>query len=293
MARVLVLGGPTAAGKSALSLELAEEYGAAIVSADAMTVYRGLDVGTAKPTPAERARVPHACIDVREVHEEFSVADFTAAFRAVAATHDRVLVVGGTPFYLSALVKPLADLPPGDPDIRAALEALPDPHARLRQVDPQSAARLHPHDRVRIVRALEVHAITGRTQTALHAAGPRRPPVDATIAWLDRDDLRARIDQRLQAMAGAGYVEETRWALARPGGEGSRPLRSFAYRHIVEHVAGDLDLDEALRRTGRDTWRFARKQRTWARGLGWDPIGPDEARARAAACFAADPSRDT
>jgi len=146
---------------------------------------------------------------------------------------------------------------------------------------------------VRVVRALEVHAITGQTLTALHAQGPRRAPVDATVAWLDREDLRSRIDLRLELMRDAGYVDEVRWALSLPAGSSARPLRSFAYRHIVDHIDGACDLDEALRRTGRDTWRFARKQRTWARGLGWAAADPAEVRERAARCFAApgSPSR--
>jgi tRNA dimethylallyltransferase len=284
---VLLLGGPTAAGKSDLAVELAVRHDAALVSADAMTVYRGLDVGTAKPDRSTLARHPHACVDVRDLHEEFDVAAFVAAFDAAAAAHPRVIVVGGTPFYLQALVRPLAALPPGDPGVRARLEALEDPHTTLLSIDPSSAGRLHPNDRVRIVRALEVHAITGQTLTELHARGPRRAPIDATIAWLDRGDLRARIDLRLEMMRGGGYVDEARWALGQETGRSARALRSFAYRHIVDHIDGACDLDEALRRTGRDTWRFARKQRTWARGLGWSPVDPAEARARAAQCFAA------
>jgi tRNA dimethylallyltransferase len=285
-ARVLILGGPTAAGKSSLALELAEKYDAAIVSADAMTVYRGLDVGTAKPTLEERGRVPHACVDVRDLHEEFNVADFVATLDQVSEANERVIVVGGTPFYLSALVRPMADLPPADVATRARLEALDDPHARLAEVDPKTATRLHPNDRVRVVRALEVHALTGQPMSEIHARGPRRAPLDAQVAWLDADDLRARIDLRLQAMAEGPYLAETAWALAQPAGEGSRALRSFAYRHLVAHLRGDLDLDEAMRCTERDTWRFARKQRSWARGMGWTPCGADAVRDRAAACFA-------
>lgn len=284
---VLLLGGPTAAGKSDLAVELAERHGAVLVSADAMTVYRGLDVGTAKPPADVLAAWPHACVDVRDLHEDFDVAEFVSEVDAAVARAGRVVVVGGTPFYLQALVRPLAALPPGDPDVRQRLEALDDPHGMLRDIDPDSAARLHPNDRVRIVRALEVHAITGRTLTELHAAGPRRPPLDATVAWLDRPDLRERIDLRLGMMRDQGYVEETAWALGQPGGREAKPLRSFAYRHLVAHVDGALDLDEAIRRTARDTWRFARKQRTWARGLGWQPIDPDAARRRAAAAFGA------
>lgn len=266
--RIFVLGGPTAAGKSELGLLLAESLDAVLVSADAMTVYRGLDVGTAKPSAQDQARVPHRCIDVRSLQEDFSVADFVQAVEAARAAHPRVLVVGGTPFYLRGLVAPLAALPPADPALRAELEALADPMARLAEVDPPTAARLHPNDRVRIVRALEVAALTGRPMSALHAEGPRCQPGDIAVGWLDRDDLRERIDLRIQAMVAAGYVDETRRALALAG-PAAKPLRSFAYRHIVQHLLEGLDLDEALRRSARDTWRFARKQRTWGRSMGW------------------------
>jgi len=279
---VLLLGGPTAAGKSDLAVELALEHGAAVVSADAMTVYRGLDVGTAKPPADVLERVPHACVDVRDLHESFDVTDFVAAVDAAVERHGRVVVVGGTPFYLQALVRPLADLPPGDQTVRARFEALEDPHVLLTEVDPPSARRLHPNDRVRVVRALEVHALSGKTLTELHEAGPRRPPLAAAVAWLDRSDLRDRIDLRLQHMREQGYVEETGWALQQEGGRDARALRSFAYRHLVHHVDGQLGLDEAIRLTARDTWRFARKQRTWARGLGWSPVSLDVARQRAA-----------
>ena len=185
-ASVMILGGPTAAGKSGLALTLAERFDAVIVSADAMTVYRGLDIGTAKPTPEERSRHPHACIDVRSLHEHFDVTDFLSAVHHAQSTAERVIVVGGTPFYLQALVRPMAKLPPADQNIRRELETVQNLHAALAEIDPLTAKRLHANDHVRIIRALEVHAITGRTMTELHAAGPQRAPVDATIVWLDR-----------------------------------------------------------------------------------------------------------
>jgi len=273
---VLILGGTTAAGKSDLAIELSERYGAAIVSADAMTVFRGMDVGTAKPSAQVLERIPHACVDVVEPDEPFSVADFVDSFEATKAANQNVLVVGGTPFYLAALVRPMADMPAADPEIRAELEALEVPHERLSEVDPESAARLHPNDRVRVIRALEVHAITGRTMTELHAQGGRTLPVQAAIAWLDSDDLDARISQRLQQMAESGYADEVRRLLQEGYGPQLRPMRAFAYRHIVEHVQDGLEFDEALRRTGRDTRRFARKQRTWARGMNWRAVTRDE-----------------
>ena len=189
-----------------------------------------------------------------------------------------MMVVGGTPFYLQALVRPLAELPPPDPVVRARLDALDDPHARLAEVDPEAAARLHPNDRVRVVRALEVHALTGRSQSALHAEGPGRAAVEAVVAWLDGDDVNERIEARLGDMVARGYVEETRGILEAGWSPELKPLRSFSYRHLVEHLRGELDLDEALRRTSRDTRRFSRKQRTWARGLGWEARSVEEVR---------------
>ena len=285
-ASVLILGGPTAAGKSDLAVELALRFDARIVSADAMTVFRGLDVGTAKPDAETLARVTHDCIDVCELDEHFSVADFVAATRRAAAEAGRVIVVGGTPFYLRALVAPLARLPPAAPTLRAELEAIEDLHAALAAVDPPAAARLHPNDRVRLVRALEVHRLTGRTLTDIHAENATDPVLAHRLVWLDRAGLRERIGLRLEAMLAGGYVEETQRALARVAGEVPRPLRSFSYRHLVESLQGDLDLAEAVRRTERDTWRFARKQRTWARSQGWEASTPNDARAVAEQVFA-------
>ncbi len=266
----LILGGTTAAGKSALSVEIAERFNARIVSADAMTVYRQMNVGTAKPPDDILARIPHACIDVRNPDEAFSVADFVAAFEAEVAAHPHVLVVGGTPFYLAALVRPLAAMPAADPVVRASLEALPDAHARLTQIDPQSAERLHPNDRMRIIRALEVHAISGKTLTQLHAEGGRMRPVECECVWMDRDDLADRIESRLQQMVEDGYVAEVEGLLESGWDPSLKPMHSFGYRHMVACVQGEFDLTEGLRRTARDTWRFARKQRTWARGMEWE-----------------------
>ena len=276
---VLVLGGPTAAGKTDLALELARHHGAALVSADAMQVYRGLDIGTAKPPPAVRAAFPHACMDVREVDEDYSVADFVDEVQRQRACAERVLVVGGTPFWLAALVRPLAALPAADPTVRAALAELADPWARLAEVDPQAAARLHENDRVRVLRALEVHTLSGRPMSELWAEGPAQPPLAGAVAWLDRPDLRERIEQRLRQMMAAGYLDEVRALLARGHGPAQKPMRSLGYRHLGDHLRGLIPLEEAVRRTGRDTWRLARKQRTWARGMGWPAL--DEAGVRA------------
>ncbi len=274
---LLLIGGPTAAGKSSLALSIAEHYGAVVVSADAMTVWRTLDVGTAKPGAEELGRVPHFCIDVRDIGEEYNVSDFTAEVAQARSNHQRVIVAGGTPFWLAALVRPHAKLPAPNAAIRRELEALDDLWERLRQVDPVLAARLHPNDKVRLVRALEVQQITGRPMSEVQADPPVRPPVHAEVIWLDRDDLRDRIGQRIETMLQQGYLDEVRAVLSHGAPRSARPLRSFAYRHFVEHITDGLPLEEAVRRTERDTWKLARKQRTWARGLGWVASPPEEA----------------
>ena len=275
--KVFVLSGPTAAGKTGIALQLAEETGAHIVSADAMTVYRGLDVGTAKPSAELLDQYPHSCVDVRNLDEEFSVAEFCTAFDHACRDHERVLVVGGTPFYLAALVRPMADLPSANPEIRQRLEETGNLHAQLAEVDPLSAERLHPNDRVRLIRALEVYEITGVPLSLLHERGPQREPLAAPMAWLDHPDLRSRIDQRLDVMLQEGYLREATRIRAEGWPTSSKPLRSFAYRYMLQHLAGEMPLDEAVRCTKRDTWRFARKQRTWARGMKWSAITTDGA----------------
>jgi tRNA dimethylallyltransferase len=264
---LLLVGGPTASGKTAAAIHVACLHGATIVGADAMQVYRGLDIGTAKPPSCVLRRFPHACVDVRDLGEEFSVLDFVTAVREAEVRSTNVVVVGGTPFYLAALLRPLAPLPSADPLVRAELEALADPHAELRTVDPDSAAGLHPHDRVRVIRALEVHRLTGRRLSEIQRR-ETPDPVALEVAWLDRPDLDARIEARLGRMVERGYVREVERILAGGATGGEKPLRAFGYRHMVACVRGELTLDEALRRTARDTRRLARKQRTWARGLG-------------------------
>ncbi|MFT4979472.1 MAG: tRNA dimethylallyltransferase [Myxococcota bacterium] len=273
--RPLIIGGPTAAGKSDLALQVAERFGARIVSADAMTVYRYLDIGTAKPPPEVLAAYPHDCVDVRDPDGDFTVEDFAEAVQEALAGDQPVVIAGGTPFYLAALLRPLPVLPPGDPEVRVVLELLEDPHALLREQDPIMAERLHPNDRVRVIRALEVIALTGEKMSIRQAAPPRRPVLDAEVVWLDRDGLRDRIEQRLSGMLSSGYVEEVEGLLAAGWGAELKPMRSFSYRHLVAHVQGGLELEDAARLTGRDTWRLARKQRSWARSMGWEPAGAE------------------
>ncbi|MEL6346844.1 MAG: tRNA (adenosine(37)-N6)-dimethylallyltransferase MiaA [Myxococcota bacterium] len=284
--RPLIIGGPTAAGKSAAALRIAEAYGARIISADAMTVYRQMDVGTAKPPPEVLAVHPHDAIDIRDPDEDFTVEDFADIVMTHKAGPAPLVIVGGTPFYLAALVRPLPPLPEGDPRVRARLETLDDPYAALVARDPPMARRLHPNDRVRVIRALEVIEISGERMSTLQAAPPRRPPLDAEVVWLDREGLRERIDRRLEMMIAAGYVEETEALLNAGWSPSLKPMKSFSYRHMVEAVRGTLSLEEAIRRTARDTWRLARKQRNWAKSMGWNPQNPHTVDAAAARAFA-------
>ena len=273
---MLVIGGPTAAGKTSAALAVASAWDAVVLSADAMQVYRGMDVGTAKATRAERAVVPHFGIDVRDPDEAFDAAAFLALADRVVADHPRVVVCGGTSLYLRVLIRGLVTTPPVDPALRSALQASGDLHGRLRAVDPVLAGRLHPNDRVRIVRGLEVALSGGPLLSELQAAHRQRPDrVDAVGLWLERPDLDERIDARTEQMFAAGYLDEVRGLLERGFDRSLKPMRSLGYRHLCDHLVDGLALAEAVRRTARDTRRFARKQRTWNRTLGF-PVVADE-----------------
>ncbi len=288
---MLILGGPTASGKTEAALAVAQDWGAVVVSADAMQVYRGMDIGTATPSVAERGGVPHVGLDVVDPDQPFDVADFLALADAALAGDRPVVVAGGTGLYLHALVRGLVQTPPVDPTLRAELEADPDLHARLVEADPVLASRLHPNDRVRLVRGMEVWLQAGERLSDLqsaHAAAPDR--LDAVGLFLDRDDLDDRIDRRVHAMMDAGYVDEVRGLLDAGYRRDLKPMLSLGYRHLAAHLLDGLDLAEAVRRTQRDTRRFARKQRTWHNTLGHPVVRQDSvAAARAAASDAFGP----
>jgi tRNA dimethylallyltransferase len=252
--------------------------GAEIVSVDSMAVYRGLDVGTAKPAAADRAAVPHHGLDLVSPADSFSVAAWlAAAAEAVADCRSRgcrILFVGGTPLYLRALRDGLAPLPSADPSLRAALlteasaggpEAL---HARLAMLDPTAAARIHPRDTKRIVRALEVATLTGRPLSAAHAPEPD-PLFESRLMILDvsRAALATRIDHRVEAMFAGGIVEETAAALAAPGGIGPTASQAAGYAEAIDLLAGRIDRVEAIRRTQARTRQLAKRQRTWFRSF--------------------------
>jgi tRNA dimethylallyltransferase len=276
-ARLAALVGPTASGKSALALELAEALPAEIVSCDSLQVYRGLDIGSAKPTAAERARVRHHLIDVVEPEEAFSAADYArlarAALEDVRARGRRALVVGGTGLYLRALLSGLFAGPARDEALRARLTGMAERwgdarlHRLLRRVDPAAAARLPPRDRVRVVRALEVYRATGRPLSG-HHGGSEEPlrGFEVRVFGLDpgREGLRAAVEARAARMLEGGLLAEVEGLLRRVP-EDARPLRAIGYRQAVEVVRGRRAVADALRDIVTDTMRYAKRQRTWFR----------------------------
>ena len=270
---ILVLCGPTSAGKTEVALEVAERCEAVIVSADAMQVYRGMDIGTGKATPEERARVAHLGIDVADPDEPFDASEFASICLQAIETHPRVIVAGGTSLYIRSVIRGLVKTPPVDPALRASLEAQEDLHAQLAEVDPVLADRLHPNDRVRLIRGLEVFHSAGVRLSDLQAAHQAEPDrVQAEGVWLDRIDLDARIDSRVHDMIARGYVDEVRGLLGAGYGSHLKPMQSLGYRHLCAHLQDGVDLDETVRRTQRDTRRFARKQRTWMKSLGYPRV---------------------
>lgn len=272
------LSGPTASGKTAVGLELAQSLGAEIVSLDSMTVYRGMDVGTAKPTAEQQAMVPHHLIDIVEPTEDYSLSAYVdAAHTKIAEIRwrgNQVLFVGGTPLYLKALLRGIFQGPPADWDFRRQVqeevrqvgtEAL---HRRLQLVDPLSAARLHPHDVRRIVRALEVYRLTGKPISHLQlqfdqASDARRVFV---LQW-PRQQLHARIERRVEWMFSHGLVDEVSQLLRRYGQLGRTARQAVGYREVIAMVRGECDQQQASRHIRTRTNRFVRRQETWLRSL--------------------------
>jgi tRNA dimethylallyltransferase len=281
---VVVVTGPTASGKSALAIRLAERFGGEIVNADSMQVYRYLNIGTAKPGPLERARVPHHLYDVVTPDVAYSAGRYLQAARAAAAAiHARgraVLLTGGTGLYIRAFLHGLVEEGGGaDAELRRSLErehasacAEGDPlrlHRRLVATDPEAAAGIHPHDLRRIVRALEICARAGRPASAVRAEQDGACPYRVLHLALDPgvDELDARIDARCQQMIEAGLLQECRELLERGYRPSLRPLQSIGYRHMWPVVDGSDTLASARVVMQRDTRRFARRQRTWLRGV--------------------------
>ena len=275
-ADALVLTGPTASGKSGVALELAGRLGCAIVAMDSMTLYRGLDIGTAKPTAAERERVPHYLLDRLDPWESGSAAwwlrEATIACEAIRAHGLRPLFVGGTPFFLKALLHGLFDSPAIDPAIRARLEdeaTSPEAlHARLALVDPVAAARLHANDVRRVIRALEVFEGTG-TPISKWQSSWKEAALAIPVAALDwpREVLNARIDVRIDAMLAAGWLDEARKLRELPKPLSREASQALGYRDLFAFLDGEAQWDATVANIKLHTRQFAKRQRTWFRGL--------------------------
>lgn len=276
--RIIAIVGPTAVGKSTVALTLAERLGGEIVSADSRQIYRGLDIGTAKPGPADRARVPHHLLDVADPDERFDAARFRAlALTAITTSIDRgrpVVVCGGTGLYVRALRHGLFEGPAADVELRAALyerERVAGDgtlHRDLAVADPDAAARLHPRDTVRIVRALEVLRLTGRPISDWQRDhGFRDGDVEMLVLGCTRprEDLAARITARAHAMLDAGFLDEIRALWARGFGPELPPLDSVGYREMGAYLRGDLAFETAFEAFTRATRRLAKRQMTWWR----------------------------
>jgi tRNA dimethylallyltransferase len=291
--------GPTASGKSALALRLARARAGEIVSCDSQQVYRGLDIGTAKPSPEERQEVRHHLLDVVDPDEPFSASDYSRLARAALAEIDGrgrlPIVAGGTGLYLRALLVGLFDGPSRDPALRRRLEATAERfgdarlHRLLRRVDPGAAARIEPRDRLRVVRALEVFAATGRPISEQQSAGAR--PLEGFRTLVvglrpAREALRRAVQARTRAMLAAGLVDETRALLARGLPAEARPLQSIGYRQALAVIRGELPPEEAERSIVTDTMRFAKRQMTWFRHQQPDTAWFGDADAACAAALA-------
>ena len=283
----ILLAGPTASGKTGLAVSLVERLGLEIVSVDSAMVYRGLDIGTAKPDATTLGRAPHRLIDIRDPDEAYSAAEFRAdaleAMREITARGRVPLLVGGTMLYFRALVQGLSNLPPADPEVRKRLadeaacmgwDAL---HDRLATVDPVAARRIHPNDPQRIQRALEVHELTGRAMSELLNGQATAPlpwrVVRLALTFADRSLLHERIGRRFDEMMAAGFLDEVEGLFGRPGLSSDLPaIRAVGYRQLWQHLEGRWGLDEAVEKAKTATRQLAKRQMTWLRGESFDRV---------------------
>ena len=276
--RVLVITGPTASGKSQLVEELAEEFPIEIVCVDSAAVYRGMDIGTAKPSSVVRKRIPHHLIDIRDPSEIYSAADFlddsTTVITEIVNRGKIPCLVGGTMLYLSALKNGIARLPPADTHIRQAILrkannfGWPSIHKRLAEVDPKSASRINVNDPQRLQRALEVYIITGRSLSEHHEEGNRTSPFDLfEVAIIPkREILHRRIERRLTAMLKIGFVEEVRGLFSREDLNSQLPsMKAVGYRQIWSYLDDEISFDDMLQQSLVATRRLAKHQCTWLR----------------------------
>ncbi|HSM31037.1 MAG TPA: tRNA (adenosine(37)-N6)-dimethylallyltransferase MiaA [Woeseiaceae bacterium] len=271
--------GPTASGKTELAIELCRRFPLDVISVDSALVYRGMDIGTAKPDAATLRATPHRLIDIRDPEDSYSAGDFVRdageAMRAIFESGRTPLLVGGTMMYFRSLTEGMADLPPADARVRAAIDdeaakrGWPALHEELERIDPGAAARIDPNDSQRIQRALEVHRLSGRALSAWQAS--TEAPGDVRFQKLalrvePRSLLHERIALRLERMLDAGFLDEVRRLMQRPGLHRDSPaMRAVGYRQFWAHLAGDCSFDEAHSRALAATRQLAKRQMTWLR----------------------------
>lgn len=272
---LVLLAGPTASGKSGAAVALSRRFPFEIVNADSVQVYRGMDIGSAKPSPDERASVPHHLIDIVDPDDDYNagrfVADADAAISDIRNRGKLPLVVGGTGMYLRSLLRGLDDLP-SDPVVRKMfgdrwdVEREGSLHAELAASDPDEAARIHPSDRLRVIRALEILALTNESPSVLKRRWKGGAPRYRTLflaLTVDRALLRKRIDARVDAMIAAGFLDEVRSLLAQGYGPKLKSMGALGYRHLATHLVEGVPLPDAVESMKRDTRAFAKRQGTW------------------------------
>ncbi|MBE6982869.1 MAG: tRNA (adenosine(37)-N6)-dimethylallyltransferase MiaA [Ruminococcaceae bacterium] len=279
MDKIICISGPTASGKTALSIALAEELGGEIVSCDSMQIYRGMDIGTAKPTLEERRGIPHYMLDVADPTEDFSVSRYcnmaSPIVDNILARGKTAIIVGGTGLYMDALIRGNAFAPFPSTGRREKLEALAEREGieavlcKLQAVDPDSAARLHPSDRKRIIRALEVYLETGETITAHNEKTkqlpPRYNPVWFALEDENRQDLYDRIDSRVDLMLQIGLLEEIKSLLAQGIPAKSTAMQAIGYKEFLQALSGEISVEEAAEEVKKASRHYAKRQLTWFR----------------------------
>ncbi|UCF56484.1 MAG: tRNA (adenosine(37)-N6)-dimethylallyltransferase MiaA [Deltaproteobacteria bacterium] len=279
--KVVVITGPTSSGKSSVAIDLALHFSGEIVNADSMQVYRGMDVGTAKLKITERRGIPHHLLDVVNPDEDFDAAKYRSLaaplLRDMASRKKVCFVVGGTGLYIKSLLGGLLKCPAADPELREELRRTWEEcghlylFERLKMLDPESAQKIHPHDKVRIIRALEIIHLTSQRLSSLirrHGFKDRSFQALKICLQVNRQQLYERINQRSLTMIEAGLVTETEGLLRKGYSPDLKPMKSLGYRHMVKFLEGACDLDEAIFQLQRDTRRYAKRQLTW---FGADP----------------------
>ena len=268
------IAGPTASGKSQLALQLAEKIDGEIISVDSMQVYRGMDIGTAKPSAEERSSIPHHMIDMAGIHEPYDVARFRrealVAAERIQQRGRKIIFCGGTGLYFQALIHGVGKGPPSDPEIRHSLENMPveDLVSELKEKDPLTAKSIDLHNKRRLVRALEVVRLTGKSFTSFKSDWKHSDAMDPSRFWVLEHSalcLRKRIDDRVEMMIQAGWIQETQRLVDLGLKENSTAIQAIGYRQIIEHLEGKISRDTMVQWIKTKTWQFAKRQRTWFR----------------------------